>query len=162
MKKLICILLAICCLGSLALAEEANPFAPYTLSIPEGAALEESEGTYTIVRDATRVVVIPISRVPDAAPAEAIVRLMAQFEPQAVIGGDVPTAEGFTGLTALNADKFGDGMDQTTIMVLSDEGELLILAGYDLTGDAEGLQTLLEEILAGLTAEDAPVILTDK
>ena len=161
MKKLICILLAIFCFTLPVLAEE-NPFAPYTLSIPEGAALEESEGTYTIVRDATRVVVIPISRVPDAAPAEAIVRLMAQFEPQAVIGRELPTASGFTGLTALNADKFGDGMDQTTIMVLSDEGELLILSGYDLTGDAEGLQTLLEEILAGLTSEGAPVIPTDK
>lgn len=161
MKKLICILLAIFCFTLPVLAEE-NPFAPYTLSIPEGVALEESEGTYTIVRDATRVVVIPISRVPDENPAEAIVRLMAQFEPQAVIGGDLPTAAGFTGLTALNADKFGEGVDQTTIMVLSDEGELLILAGYDLTGDAESLQTLLEEILAGLTAEGAPVILTDK
>lgn len=160
MKKLICILLAICCLGSLALAEEANPFVPYTLSIPEGAALEESEGTYTIVRDTARVVVIPISRVPDASPAEAIIRMMTQFEPEAVIGEDLPLIEGFTGLTALNTDKFGKGVDQITVMLLCAQGDLLILSGYDLEGNEEALRTLLDAILEGLTVDGEKIILT--
>lgn len=162
MKKLLCILLMLLMTFS-ALAEEAeNPFAPYALSLPEGAVLEENEGTHTVVSGMTRVVVMVIPRVPDAEPAEAIIRMMTQFEPQAVIGEDIPLAEGFTGVQALNEDKFGEGVDQTTIMILCAHGDLLILSGYDLTGDGEAVTALLETLLTGLTAEGAPIYITEE
>ena len=157
MKKLLCILLLLT-LALPALAEEKNPFAPYVLTAPEGAALTEHEGTYTLVSGMTRVVVIPIARVPDENPAEAVIRLMAQFEPEAVIGEDPPLAEGFTGLTALNEGKFGEGVEQITVMLLSDAGDLLILSGYDLTGDEAAVQSLLDALLSALTVNGAPVL----
>lgn len=162
MKKLLCILLAMLMFGSLALAEEENPFAPYALTIPEGAELVENEGSWTIVDGVTRVVVMVIDRVPDENPADAVIRMMTQFEPEAVIGEDLPLAEGFTGLTALNTDKFGEGVDQITVMVLSHEGDLLILSGYDLEGDEDKVQTLLDAILNAITVDDAKIVLTEE
>ena len=161
MKKLLCILLML--LMTLpALAQEENPFAPYAFTLPEGAALEEHEGTYTVVSGMTRVVVMMIPRVPDADPAEAIIRMMTQFEPQAVIGEDIPLTDGFIGLTALNTDKFGEGVDQTTVMILCAHGDLLILSGYDLTGDGEAVGALLDALLTGLTADGVNIYTKDK
>ena len=157
MKKLLCILLMLL-MTFPALAQESDPFAPYALTLPEGAALEEHEGTYTVVSGMTRVVVMMIPRVPDADPAEAIIRMMTQFEPQTVIGEDILLADGFTGLTALNTDKFGEGVDQTTVMILCAHGDLLILSGYDLSGDTQAVQTLLDALLTTLTAGDAKLL----
>ena len=162
MKKMICILLTMLMLCAFAWAEEVNPFAPYALTVPEGAMLEESEGTYTVVSGVTRVVVMVIDRVPDADPAEAIVRLMTQFEPYAIIGEDIPASEGFTGLAALNAGKFGQGVDQITVMVLSHEGDLLILSAYDLNGDGEKAQSLLDAVLLSLTVNGEAIILPEE
>ena len=157
MKKLLCILLML--LFALPVQAEENPFAPYVLTAPEGAALVEKEGTHTFVAEETRVVAILIARVPDEKPAEAVIRMMAQFEPDAIIGESLPAAPGFEVLTALNEDKFGAGVDQITVMVLSHEGDLLILSAYDLTGDSEKAQALLDELLATLAAEGTPVLL---
>ena len=110
----------------------------------------------------TRVVVMMIPRVPDADPAEAIIRMMTQFEPQAVIGEDIPLTDGFIGLTALNTDKFGEGVDQTTVMILCAHGDLLILSGYDLTGDGEAVGALLDALLTGLTADGVNIYTKDK
>lgn len=168
MKKLLCILLAICgfVLPALAegapLAEDANPFAPYVLTAPEGASLEEGEGSLTFVQGNTRVVAQVISRVPDADPAEAMLRMMTQFEPFAIIGEDLPAADGFVAVTALNADKFGDGVDMITVMVLSAEGDLLILSGYDLDGDGEKAQALLDSLLETLTVDGMNIIITEE
>ncbi len=161
MKKLLCILLMLMFILP-AYAEEVNPFAPYALTLPEGAELVENEGSWTIVDGVTRVVVMVIDRVPDDDPAEAVIRMMTQFEPEAVIGEDVPMAEGFTGLTALNTDKFGDGVDQITVMVLSHEGDLLILSGYDLDGDEEKVQALLDAILNAITVDGNTIVLNEK
>lgn len=168
MKRIICSLLAICCfiLPALAerasLAEDANPFAPYVLSAPEGAALEEGEGSLTFVRENTRVVAQVISRVPDADPAEAVLRMMTQFEPFAIIGEDLPTAEGFVAVTALNEDKFGDGVDMISVMVLSCEGDLMILSAYDLTGETDKAQALLDALLETLAVSDVNIIITEE
>lgn len=168
MKKILCILLAIMCftLPALAegapLAEDVNPFAPYALTAPEGVELVEAEGTYTFVSGSTRVVAMVIARVPDEKPSEAVIRMMAQFEPDAVIGEDLPTVEGFVGLHALNTDKFGSGVDCLTVMVLSSAGDLLILSGYDLEGDEEAVQALLDGLLAALTVDGVNIVLTDE
>ena len=158
MKKLLCILLML--LMTLpALAQESDPFAPYALPLPEGAALEEHEGTYTVVSGMTRVVTMCISRVPDADPAEAVIRMMTQFEPSAVIGEDIPMAEGYVGLSAVNTDKFGKGVDQLTVMVLSSTGDLLILSGYDMQGDESAVQALLDALLNSLTVDGTKIVL---
>ena len=158
MKKLLCMLLIVSNFIFPVLAENTNPFTPFAMTAPEGAVLEEGEGSLTFAVGHTRVVAMVIERVPDAEPAEAILRMMAQFEPFAVIGEDLALAEGFVGVTALNEDKFGEGVDLITVMVLSREGNLLILSGYDLTGDEEKVQALLDALLASLTMNDLPVL----
>ena len=45
MKKFLCILLALLTMTVPALAEDANPFAPYVLTAPEGAELTDGEGS---------------------------------------------------------------------------------------------------------------------
>ena len=159
MKRFICMLLAILCAAFSGLAEDAAPFAPYALEAPEGAVLEEGEGSFAFVDGTARVVVQVIDRVPDADPAEAVLRMMTQFEPFAIIGEDVETAEGFVGVRALNEGKFGDGVDLTIVMILSDEGSLLILSAYDLKGDEEKALSLLDGLLASLTVDGAPVVI---
>lgn len=168
MKKIICILLMLLfALPALAegtpLAEgaplaEENPFAPFTLAVPEEVTVEEADGSRTFVHGTTRVVAIRIDRVPDDDPAEAVIRLMGQFDPAAVIGEDVPTAKGFSGVEAVTEDRFGEGIDALTIMLLSHEGDLLILSGYDMTGSDLHVRALLDTLLSGLTVDGSPVV----
>lgn len=166
MKKMICILLALLLFAVPVLAEEAplaeseSPFGPYVLTAPEGVTIEAGEASHTFVSGMTRVVAMYISRVPDADPAEAVIRMMPQFDPQAVIGEDIPMAEGFVGLEALAQDKLGEGVDQLTVMVLSSTGDLLIFSGYDMQGDESAVQTLLDALLNSLTVDDAKIVLT--
>lgn len=162
MKKLLCILLACLCVALSTAAEEANPFAPYVLTAPEGAALEDGEGSLVFVAGQSRAVAQVIDRVPDADPAEAILRMMTQFEPFAVIGEDVSVVEGFVALSAVNEDKFGEGIDMFTIMVLSNEGDLLILSAYDMAGDDERALDLLDGLLENLAVDGEFIIISDK
>lgn len=169
MKKFICILLMLLfALPVLAegapLAEERIPFEwpGYVLHIPEGVDTEENEGSVTFVSGTARVVAIFIDRVPDENPAEAIIRMMTQFDSAAIIGTDVPMAEGFVGLEALAEDKLGEGVDQLTVMILSGEGELLILSGYDLTGDEDAARALLDEVMACVKVHGEQIVLTDE
>ena len=162
MKKLLCILLACLCVALPAAAEEANPFAPYILTAPEGAALEDGEGSLVFVAGQSRAVAQVIDRVPDADPAEAILRMMTQFEPFAVIGEDVAAVEGFVALSAVNEDKFGEGIDMFTVMVLSAQGDLLILSAYDMAGDGARALALLDGLLESLAVDGECIIISDK
>lgn len=161
MKKFLCILLALLTLTVPALAEDANPFAPYVLTAPEGAELTDGEGSLTFVRENARVVAQVIDRVPDADPAEAILRMMTQFEPFALLGEEIEAAEGFVAVSALNEDKFGDGIDLITVMVLSEKGDLLILSAYEMGGDEKQAKALLDELLADLMVDGVFVIPND-
>lgn len=155
MKRIICILLML--LFALpALAE--NPFAPYEIAIPDGAVLETNEGSHAIAANKTRVVVMVIPRVPDADPESALQRMVFQFDPDAVLEDALPLAEGYIGVTALSEDRFGEGVDQLNLFILSAEGDLLILSGYDLDGDEEKVQTLLDALLDHLTVHGEPII----
>lgn len=158
MKRILglCVALLLCALPALA-AE--NPFAPFVLTAPAAVVLEENEGTYTFVHGNTRAVAMMIERVPDEAPAEAVIRMMTQFEPEAVIGEDLPMAEGFVGLRAVNRDKFGEGIDQINVMVLGSDGCLLILSGYSLDGDEDQVQLLLDSLLSTLTVDGVRIVL---
>ena len=160
MKKICCILLMLF-MALPALAEE-NLFAPYTLTLPEGAVLEAGEGSHTVASGLTRVVVILIPRVPDAEPAEAVLRMMAQFDPDAVLGEDLSLAEGYVGVRAMSQDKLGEGVDQLNVMVLSNTGDLLILSGYDLAGDEEKVHTLLEKLLSALAVDGQALLMTEE
>lgn len=161
MKKLICILLMLIFVLP-ALAEEASPFAPYALTAPADAECVTGEGVSTFVRGTSRVVVQYISRVPDEAPAEAVIRLMGQFDPDAIIGEDLSMVEGCVGVTATHADCFGEGVDMRIVMVLSAEGDLLILSAYDMAGDEESVATLLDELLSALTLNGEGVLVVEE
>lgn len=154
MKKILCILLMLL-LALPALAEEENAF---VLDLPEGVTLEEKEGSMTFVEDTARVVAIIITRVPDEDPAAAVIRLMGQFDPEAVIGEDIAAVEGFHALQAVTADKFGEGVDCLTVMILSDAGELLILSAHDMSGDETKAQALLDAVLAGVQVHDEKIL----
>ena len=155
MKKLISILLML--LFAFPVLAEAPG---YTLNIPDGAACEESEGAVTFVYGTSRVVAVIIERVPDKQPRDAVIRMMAQFDPAAVIGEDVPLKEGFVGVYAVTKDKFGEGVDALTAMILSAEGDLLILSGYDMSASREHAQALLNAVLACVQADGDTILLT--
>jgi hypothetical protein len=108
------------------------------------------------------VVAIIIERVPDDDPQAAVLRMLGQFDAQAIIGEDIPVAEGFTAVQALSAEKFGEGVDVLIVMVLSDGGELLILSGYDMAGDEEKAQALLDMVLAKVKVQGEPVFITEE
>ncbi len=157
MKRILCILLMLLICVLPALAEE-NPFAPYCLTVPDSVELTETEGTFTFVHGKTRVVAMVIERVPDENPDGAIIRMMGQFEPDAVIGDDLAMTEGFVGLQAVNQDKFGEDLDQLNVMILSSDGNLLILSGYDLDGDEEQVRLLLDTLLSTLTVDGVKIV----
>ncbi len=143
-----------CCLP--ACAEEVS-LAPYALTLPAEVAVQPNEGSITYVVGDTRVVAMVISRVPDETPGAALPRLMEQFDEQAIFGADLVLQEGFVGMMATTPDKYGEGIDLRTVMVLH-EGELLILSGYDMTGDTQKTDALLETLLTALTLDGMPVM----
>ena len=98
-----------------------------------------------------------LATLPD--PAEAIVRLMAQFEPDAKIDEALVMENGCVSLTACTTDKFGEGVHQWNVMLLSPEGDLLILSGYNLEGDDESVHELLDALLAEITLNGADVVI---
>ena len=163
MKRIICILMmllfAFPALTEGAPLAEKNPFAPYEIALPEGVTLEAHEGTHAFASGKTRVVAMLIERVPDADPAEAIVRLMGQFEPDAKIEEKLVLENGCVGLTACTTDKFGEGVHQWNVMILSTQGDLLILSGYDLDGYDEDVHELLDALLAEITLNGADVVI---
>ncbi len=159
MKKMLCILLCLLLPAIPALAEE-NPFTPYVLTAPEGVQMEINEGSTAFILGSARVLAMVIDRVPDEEPADAIIRLMAQFEPDAVQGEALVLAEGYTGLTAVNEGRFGEGRDQLIVMILSDGGDLLILSASDLTDDETQAQALLDQLLTTLAAEGTGPLMT--
>ena len=162
MRKFICILLMLLFAIPAIAEDQSSPFAPFDLTVPEAVTLEQSEGSCTFVHGETRVVVLVIDRVPDEDPAAAVLRMMGQFDPDAVIGEDIAAAEGFSGVEAVTKDKYGEGVDALTVMLLSDEGELLILSGYNLAGSETHVRGLMDTLLQGLTVDGVPVVLMTK
>lgn len=161
MKQIICILIAALSFVFPAFAEE-NPFAPYAVTAPEGVVLEAGEGSHTFVAGTARVVVMVIDRVPDANPSEAVIRMMAQYEPDAVLESVLAAAPGFVAQTAVTAGQFGEGVDLLTVMVLSTQGDLLILSGYDMNGEEANVQNLINALLTTLTADGQLVFPTNE
>lgn len=156
MKRILCILLMLMlCLPAMG---EESPHAPFTVTVPESVVQEDNEGSVTYVYGSSRVVVIRIERTPDTEPAQALPRLLGQFDPDAVIDEELAMAEGYTGLTAFTTDKFGTGIDALIAMLLAPEGTLLILTGYDMSGSKEHAQALMDTLLSGMTANGMPIV----
>ena len=166
MKRILCILLMLL-FAIPALAEESPltreyMIAPFTLTLPEEVTVEEGESSCTFVHGQTRVVALLIDRVPDENPGDAVIRMMGQFDAAAVIGEDLVTADGFSGVEAVTRDKFGDGVNALTVMLLSHEGDLLILSGYNMAGSEVHVRGLMDTLLQGLTIDGNPVVLRTK
>ena len=160
MKKLLCILLML--MLTLPVLAESAVGQGYLLQIPEGVATESNESSVTFVDGMSRVVAIRIERVPDVDPDAAILRMMAQFAADAVIVKAVPVAEGFTAVQAVEVDAFGAGVDLQIVMVLSQTGELLILSGYDMAGDEDRVQALLDTVMKHVMVGGQPVLITEE
>lgn len=179
MKKLLSLLLAVALLMmtfSPALAEDLiappseskSPLAPFDLSIPADWTVMLNGSSVTFVSGNTRVVAMVISRVGDveADHQAALATLIKQFSPEAQEAQPLTLTPGFYGLQAVTADALegaGEGnlVDQLTVMVLWQtalQGELLILSGYDMTGDNAAVQAMLDAILSATTVNDAPVL----
>lgn len=160
MKRIICILLMLLLTLPACGEENRAEIGSYVLAVPEDVQTEKTESSVTFVQGNTRVVVILIERVPDADPESAVIRMMAQFDPDAMLEDDLLMAEGYVGLNAVATDKFGEGVDQLTTLVLGSTGELLILSGYDMDGDETKVQALVEQLLAGLTHDGEKLMMT--
>lgn len=179
MKKLLSLLLAVALLMmtfSPALAEDltapqsepASPLAPFDLDIPADWTVTLNGSSVTFVSGNTRVVAMVISRVGDveADHQAALSTLIRQFSPEAQEAQPLTLTPGFYGLQAVTIDALegaGEGnlVDQLTVMVLWQtalQGELLILSGYDMTGDNAAVQAMLDAILSAATVNGAPVL----
>lgn len=168
MKKLIAWLLVLMmCLPALA----ENPLDPFVLTASAGVTIEEGAGgasvTFVHENGTTRVVAMVISRVPDVEGDHAaeLRRLMTQFAPAAQSGTALELTAGFHGLKAVTPDALegfhGTPIDQVTVMVLWQtalRGELLILSGYDMAGDAAQAEALIDALLQSAAVNGAPVL----
>lgn len=171
MKKLIVLLLTLLmCLPAVAETVEA-PLTPFELTIPAGVTIEAGAGgasqTFVHENGTTRVVAMVISRVPDVEGDHAaeLRRLMAQFAPAAQSGMPLTLTAGFHGLKAVTPEALegveGAMVDQVTVMILWQtalRGELLILSGYDMAGDAAAAEALIDALLSSAVVNDAPLM----
>lgn len=170
MKKLIVLLMAVL-LCVPAWAETAEHLAPFVIAAPEGVTAAEGAGGASVVyvheNGTTRVVATVISRVPDTESDHAaeLRRLMSQYAPKAQSGVPLTMTAGFHGLKAVTPGALegmnGAMIDQVTVMVLwqtAMQGELLILSGYDMAGDAAKAEALIDALLAAATVNDAPIL----
>lgn len=179
MKKLLSLLLTIALLMmtfSPALAEDLiappsepeSPLAPFDLAIPADWAVMLNGSSVTFISGNTRVVAMVVSRVGDveADHQAALSTLITQFSPEAQEARPLTLTPGFYGLQAVTIGALegaGEGnlVDQLTVMVLWQtalQGELLILSGYDMTGDNAAVQAMLDAILSAASVNDAPVL----
>lgn len=136
-------------------------FAPFNLVLPEGAHVEITDSRVTLVQDASRVVAIHLSRVADEDPDSAITTLMQEFD--SATGETIPftAEEGFSILGGVVYNAFNEGEDKITLMVLSHDGPLLILSGYNLDKNHHALYLFLTELLAGVTYDQQTVYLPE-
>lgn len=163
-----------------------TPFA-FELPAEVQSALSASETSVSFVHEngTTRAVAMVLSRVPDENGDHhaELKRLMAQFSPNAqsysVLGltqdyhsmmADNPAvvedlSGGCYGLIAVTPAALegadGTAVDQVTVMVLWQSalrGELLILSAYDMAGDTESAQAMVNLLLRAATVNGMPVV----
>lgn len=134
-------------------------FAPFNLLLPEGAHVEMTDSRVTLVKDSSRVVAILLSRVADEDPDAAIATLMQEFDSNTSETISFTAEEGFSVLAGVVYNAFDEGEDKITLMILSSEGPLLILSGYNLDKDHHTLYLFLTSLLENITYDGQAVYL---
>ena len=156
MKRIVLFALALMLCLSSALAE-SYVFGSFELAVPEDVQVEEYENARTVVRGQTRVVVqvIPQELAEDG---QAQVReLMTIYNEDMTDITDVPLIAELYGAMGLIEDRFGEDVHEIPVLILKD-GELLILSGYNDDGDSLAVNTLLTELLSGVTLAGEPIL----
>ena len=161
MKRFLLLALALAMLMTTALAESGASYTldGFELTVPEDVAVEEYDLSMTVVREHTRVVVQLIPQELTGDGQEQVRGLMPVYNEGISDVTDVETIEGLYGAMGLINDRFGEGVHEVPVLLLTD-GKLLILSGYDLDGDTQAVRALLNELLSGLTLDGEPVLAT--
>ena len=159
-KRILLLALALALLMTTsALAEEGAfyLFGSFGMTLPLNVTVEENDTTITVVRDQTRVVVQVIPQELEEDGQAQVRELLTIYNEQISDVTDVALCSGVYGAMGLVADQFDEGIHQVPVLLLTD-GELLILAGYNLAGDTLAVHGLLPELLSGLTLSGEPVL----
>ncbi len=140
----------------------ADALFPFSLTLPEGAHVELTDGRTVLVSGSARVVAMVIARTPDDDPASTLPELMNQFDANTDELIEFDAEDGFHILGGVVTNAFGEGEDKITLMVLSDTGNLLILSGYHLEKNHQALYTFLTDLLARVTVDGTRVYVPDE
>ena len=159
MKRILLLALALAMLMTTALAESSLSYtlACFELTVPEDVTVEEYDASRTVVRDHTRVVVQVIQQELAEDGQEQVRGLMPIYNEKISDVTDMAVIEGVYGAMGLIEDRFGEGIHEVPVLLLTD-GRLLILSGYNVDGDTLAVHTLLTELLSGLTLDGTPVL----
>ena len=163
MKRILPLVLALAMLMTTALAESSLSYTLecFELTVPEDVAVEEYDVSMTVVRDHTRIVVQVIPQELSEDGQEQVRGLMPIYSEDMSDVTDMAVIEGVYGAMGLIEDRFGEGVDEVPVLLLTD-GRLLILSGYNFDGDTQAVRTLLTELLSGLTLNGEPVLAATK
>lgn len=160
-KRILLLALALAILMTTsALAEEGAfyLFGSFEMTLPVDVTIEENDTTITVVYEQTRVVVQVIPQELEEENGQAQVReLLTIYNEKISDVTDVPLISGVYGAMGLVADQFDEGIHQVPVLVLAD-GELLILAGYNLDGDTLAVHALLTQLLSGVAIAGEPIL----
>ncbi len=140
----------------------ADALLPFSLTLPEDAHVELTDGRTVLVSGNARVVAMVIARTPDDDPSNTLPELMSQFDANTNELIEFTAEDGFHILGGVVTDAFGEGEDKITLMVLSNTGDLLILSGYHLERDHQALYTFLTDLLAHVTVDGMHVYVPDE
>ena len=143
--------------------------APYAFALPQDVSvLPPSATSVTFVHGngSTRVVAQVVHRVSDkdGDHIAELERLLSFFAPSAGEPLLLPLAPGFCGLQAVAPYALeGAGterVDQVTVMIhwqTGDQGELLILSGYDMEGETVKARTMIDMLLRACSVNGVAV-----
>ena len=139
----------------------ADALLPFSLTLPDDASVELTDGRTVLVSGGARVVAMVIARTPDEDPENTLPELMNQFDANTDELIEFTAEDGFHILGGVVTDAFGEGDDKITVMVLAGTGDLLILSGYHLEKDHQALYTFLTDLLSRVTMDGMHVYVPD-
>lgn len=157
MKRILLLALALAMLMTSALAEESYTLGSFELTVPEDAAVEESDLTRTVIREETRVVVQVIPQELCEDGQDQVRELLGVYSESIADITDVPLVSGLYGAMGLIENRLDEGIHEIPVLILTD-GELLILSGYNLDGDMLAVHTLITDLLSGVTLAGKPIL----
>lgn len=149
MKKLTIFALILALVCAFALAEDTVHPLGEGLSIvrPADMEAEESDGVLTFVRGTTRAVIQLIPQDLSDEPLKQAARLITVYDERVTDVELSQTEDGLCQARAVIEHCFGEGLHQYPLLVLTENG-LLIISVYDLNGDNDAAQATREELAA--------------